>query len=567
MSNITVGSLVGPYRVTQAPRDGEGGMAQFCVAQLAESPDASKPQVALKISKIPSGDGREGIEEMYHDALNNEVEILRALRHPNIVHLYPIHLQSQKAQYIARAANVQGRPWFFVMEYLAGESLAYILDRAQGSRLPLKTAVEVVYQVALGLEYIHLKNISHLDLKPDNILFRRPLVADTKPDLALIDFGISRREKQTGLKAGAVAYMAPERIMLVRGELMGTITDQRPADVYSIGVILYRCIAGKSPLGRRDKSTTTAVILKEEPIPLSQHVRGVPPVIEDVITRCLRKEPSQRPTISEVLAALDEAAPPPRWSNLTAVPSNGSTQQPKSRLPQFVAGLTGMAVVGILIGFLTAMMVLPSSSPTKTPTPIAIASSTIAPAAIATQVVIAPTVTPPAGTAKPTVTPFATFTPAPTVMPYAPSAPVLLGPIGDVYPAPAMLTWSFKDALPEDAWFVMTLQRTVDGKTIDFSPVVTKGLSAPMLSNYLAIDGSISSGVAMYKWTVSIKIKTGMDILTGNPLWSPDFNISSQPGTFTLRAPTPTPTSTNTPILSTATPSRKPPPDTPAGRP
>jgi len=157
--------------------------------------------------------------DFYSEALNNEVETLKRLRHPNIVRLYPIPQddQSKRIPYIARALNLPGQPWYCVMEYLAGGSLEVRIR--QSGRLPLPEAVEITYQIALALDHIHSKGFAHLDVKPDNVLFRHPVEANRALEPVLIDFGIAAKIQKTGLQAGAVSYMSPERLRLMRGEL------------------------------------------------------------------------------------------------------------------------------------------------------------------------------------------------------------------------------------------------------------------------------------------------------------------------------------------------------------
>jgi serine/threonine protein kinase len=433
VSAIEPGTRVGPYQIINALPGGQGGMA---LVYLAASSDTRSPdfRVALKITKAATGRGprREEMQDLYYDALSNEVETLRKLKHPNIVRLYPIEIEARITPYIARANDLPGKPWYCVMEYLSGGSLATILEHVPGGQLPLPTAVEIVYQIALALDYIHSKTYAHLDVKPDNILFRQSFDSAT-PEAVLIDFGIARREKQRGLPAGAASYMAPERIRFVQDPEDVRIKDQRLCDSFSIGVILYRSVAGKLPFARQGKSTTTETVLREEAVPISQYVRGVPPVMEDIIMRCFSKDPGRRPTMQELLAALDEAVPAPRVTNVRPTQSSvevregtsvsarrpeksTSTPRPSStprsggslvpRLIRLVFGLAGVVLLTLLLVFAWWQMgasqlnVLSSGN-----MPLPTRASTSPPAGS----LISPTPT----LARPTVTPLPTFTPSP----------------------------------------------------------------------------------------------------------------------------------------------------------
>ena len=100
------------------------------------------------------------------------------------------------------------------MEYLAGGPLSAWIGQ-QG--LLQKEAVEIAYQVCLALEYLHSKEIAHLDVKPDNVLFCYPPANGGQLEPVLVDFGIAARTRLRAIDAGSVAYMPPERLRLLRG--------------------------------------------------------------------------------------------------------------------------------------------------------------------------------------------------------------------------------------------------------------------------------------------------------------------------------------------------------------
>jgi len=98
-------------------------------------------------------------------------------------------------------------------------------------------------------EYLHARGIAHRDIKPNNILFRRPVQEGI--EAVLVDFGLAQRQRARGLEAGTLLYMAPEQIEQERG---GTARpDPRPADIYALGVVLYRMVTGRLPFEGRDR--------------------------------------------------------------------------------------------------------------------------------------------------------------------------------------------------------------------------------------------------------------------------------------------------------------------------
>ncbi len=279
----------------------EGGMGILYLAR-----DTRRgAQVVLKVSRQvkPHADRnreRTAAEQaFYEDALQAEVEILRDLHHPHIVRLYPLE-EGPRAIYSKRAPNGS---WYFAMERLEGGSLEELLKRHP--RLPIEVAVEIAYQVAMALEYLHARGIAHRDIKPNNILFRRPVQEGI--EAVLVDFGLAQRQRARGLEAGTLPYMAPEQIEQERG---GTARpDPRPADIYALGVVLYRMVTGRLPFEGRDRDQLTSAIRKSMPTRPSVLRKEIPAPLDDLIAEMLAKDPDRRPTASLVARRLNEAVP------------------------------------------------------------------------------------------------------------------------------------------------------------------------------------------------------------------------------------------------------------------
>ncbi|MCX6033014.1 MAG: serine/threonine-protein kinase [Chloroflexi bacterium] len=459
MPNLSPNTQLGPYTILEMLPTGKGGMARVYKANWQPRGQSEPAAVVVKVANTAAdGAGREmtpqELEAFYYDALNNEVEVLKALRHPNIVRLYPIPWdQSMRLDpYIARATRIEGMPWFCAMEYLGGGSLNEILDKQ--NKLEPRIAIEIAYQMASALDYMHSRNYAHLDVKPDNILLRRPLQRGFCPEAVLIDFGIARRKGQRGLEAGSLHYMPPERVQLMQGATAPEkAADAPPVDVYAVGVLLYQMLTGHLPFGGHSKSSITSSILKSEPVPPSRYNGEVAGPLEKLVLSTLAKDPVNRPTAHQVVLRLDEALPPPRFSK------DGASApllviKPASPWPARILGATttvflattvveGAMLTGLISGRPTpppiptpaVPVVVTTSAPTIAVLPTAIAvPTTPPPTSPPPPTTVAPTMQPteapkstvaplPSSTAVPTKTPAPTRTPAPTLAPTTPPTP------------------------------------------------------------------------------------------------------------------------------------------------
>lgn len=188
-----------------------------------------------------------------------------------------------------------GRP-FIVMEYLEGVHLLEFL-RAQGGRLEPKKAVEVVSEIAKGLEAAHACGVFHRDLTPDNIILLRNPQRDGL--LRLIDFGVAKHEFTSvhtldGSIFGKPPYMAPEQC---RG---GTIDGR--TDLYSLGVVFYLLLSGVTPFADRNP---LAVMKMHETAPIPTLPSDVHSPVASIVYRLLEKSPEARyQSATELISAL-----------------------------------------------------------------------------------------------------------------------------------------------------------------------------------------------------------------------------------------------------------------------
>src|SRR5262245_24082108 len=217
---------------------GRGGMGDV---YLAHDP-ALRRQVALKVLPPELADDPE-LAARFHA----EAAAAAAVQHPAVVGVY---------------YHGQDGPWhYFAMQYVPGESLQQRLDRR--GRLPLGEALALLEDCLRGLGAAHEAGLVHRDVKPANVLL------DTRggrPRALLADFGLVKRVEgtqhtATGVVLGTVEYMAPEQ-----GQ--GLPVDGR-ADLYSLGVVAYRMLAGRLPLRGRSAAELLFKHSFERPPPLA----------------------------------------------------------------------------------------------------------------------------------------------------------------------------------------------------------------------------------------------------------------------------------------------------------
>ena len=266
---------------------GEGTFAQVF---RARHPDFSQP-IALKISKQPVDS-----EETALRALR-EIRILGSLTNPHVVHIYDHGMGSDER-------------WYMVMELLEGQSLSEHHDF--DVPLPPREAVRIVKEACLGLDEAHRSGVVHRDVKPENLWLTPDRV------VKVLDFGLARAwgvDSTIGANAtmgnmliGTPHYAQPEQV------LVGRLTPA--SDVYSLGMILYELLTGRTPLFEDERCSTARERLRDEPlqwlvahlkqpvVPLDRYpeAKALPRRLVDIVHRALAKEPSERPPTAGALA-------------------------------------------------------------------------------------------------------------------------------------------------------------------------------------------------------------------------------------------------------------------------
>jgi serine/threonine-protein kinase len=254
--------------------------------------------VAVK-TILPSNEDRGDLESMLFD----EASLASLVRHPNVVEVLDLGEREDGLMYLA-------------MEWVAGESLEAVQRGAAAiGGVPLPLAIHFVAQGLKGLHAAHeTRNakgerlgIVHRDVSPQNLL------VGYAGAVKLIDFGIAKATQQPisqhtseGVVKGKFAYMAPEQL---RSEPL----DAR-ADVFGMGIVLYRLATGVHPFHSDNLAATIHKILMEEPRRPSELSRHCPKAFDDVVARALAKDKSARfSSAQEMLNDLERAVPlPPR---------------------------------------------------------------------------------------------------------------------------------------------------------------------------------------------------------------------------------------------------------------
>ncbi len=241
---------------------GAGGMGIVYKARDRELDDL----VALKMMRRELWGDRAQIER-----LKSELKLARKITHPNVLRTHDF-------------GEIDGIP-YISMEYVRGVTLRYLLD--QTSRLPYSAGLRLAKQLCAGLGAAHAVGVLHRDIKPEN------LILEPTGNAKLMDFGIARPvhrlepgQTQAGFIVGTPQYLSPE-------QLQGHEADTR-ADIYSCGMVFYEVFTGALPFTGKTAVELALKHLQEQPAPPRQHWPEMPVRLEEIILRCLKKDPDER---------------------------------------------------------------------------------------------------------------------------------------------------------------------------------------------------------------------------------------------------------------------------------
>ncbi|HZU95324.1 MAG TPA: protein kinase, partial [Planctomycetota bacterium] len=332
-SRLAPGSRTGGYQVVRLL--GEGGMGA-----VYEARDASGRSVALKVllaGSFASEDARR--------RFLREGRAAAAVKHANVTCVH--------------AAGEDAGRLFIVFELVRGGSVGKTLQ--ERGRYPWREAVPLATGIARGLEAIHAAGIIHRDLKPDNVL----LDEEGRPKIS--DLGLARQLSSTsgvltaeGELLGTPYFMAPEQVDQARS------VDAR-ADIYALGSTIFMLLAGQPPFAGSGGGIVLDILQKVAP-----RVRtlepSVPAALDDLVARCLAKDPAKRPATAREVAERLEAI--------------GACETEPTRRPSLALPIGAVAVVAALgaggVAFLSR-----STPPAPKETPRKVDAATLAREALA----------------------------------------------------------------------------------------------------------------------------------------------------------------------------------------
>jgi len=312
--NRLVGQILGHYRILE--QIGAGGMG---VVYRAHD-DRLDRDIALKV--LPSG---ALADEAARKRFRKEALALSRLNHPNIAMVFDF--------------DTQDGIDFLVTEYIPGTTL----DASVGPGfLPEKQVVRLGLQLAEGLTAAHEQGVVHRDLKPSNLR----IMPDGR--LKILDFGIAKllptgdREatetltEATGV-TGTLPYMAPEQL---RGEQPDSRTD-----IYAAGAVLYEMATGRRPFEQRLSTVLADDIIHKPPVSPGQINAKLSPKLDDIILKCLEKEPENRYQSAKELAVdMRRLA----FSSTTQVSARPTEARPRLWRTLAVAGIAGLCGLALL---------------------------------------------------------------------------------------------------------------------------------------------------------------------------------------------------------------------------
>jgi len=251
--------------------------------------------VAMKTITSGLAEQPDMLERFYREA-----QAAGGLQHPNIVTIYDLG-EENKTPYIA-------------MELLDGISLEKVTEEQHP--LPLSQKIGYIVQVCRALDYAHKRGVVHRDIKPANIQVKND------GTIKVMDFGIARlvdtSRSQTGLLIGTVNYMSPEQ---VRGERV----DGR-SDIFSVGVMFYELLSFQRPFTGANFTAVMLAIISQEHKPVSTLAPEVPPELDAILGRILKKDVNDRyQTMEEILLDLE-----PLHRKLQAETVSGMVKQTQS---------------------------------------------------------------------------------------------------------------------------------------------------------------------------------------------------------------------------------------------
>src|ERR1700682_806487 len=279
-----IGQTISHYRIVERLR--EGGMG---IVYLAEDTVLGR-HVAIKTLTA----ARSSTDQHCRGRFLREARSISKLSHPHIATIYDY------------GETVDGQ-LYIVMELIKGETLSHLMER---EALTIPRVIEIVEQVAEALAEAHRHGIIHRDIKPSNIAINE------RGDVKVLDFGLAKEvgldradsvargllntQTREGVIVGTPMYLSPE-------QALGVEVDER-SDLFSLGSVLYECIAGRPAFSGKSPVEICAKVIRDDPPSPSELNSNVPTELDRIATKALAKKPEARyQTADEMIAALESA--------------------------------------------------------------------------------------------------------------------------------------------------------------------------------------------------------------------------------------------------------------------
>ncbi len=315
-----IGQTVSHYRILE--KLGGGGMG---VVYKAEDTRLKRP-VALKFLPEAMSQDRHAL-----DRFQREAQSASALNHPNICTIHDIGKERGQT--------------FIVMELLEGQTLKH---RMAGRPMKPEQVAKLGTQIAEALEAAHSKGIIHRDIKPAN------LFVTERDHVKVLDFGLAKllrpvsdatvTETLTELQvvAGTLPYMAPEQL---RGEPVDARTD-----IYALGVVLYEMATGRRPFEAMLPTALAADIQHEVPPAPGRLKHDLPARLEEIILKCLEKDPANRYQSAKELVVDLRRLAMPSSATAAALPARAPSAWRRAARPVAYGAAGLLVLVALLVG-------------------------------------------------------------------------------------------------------------------------------------------------------------------------------------------------------------------------
>jgi len=274
------GTMVGEYKIER-----KLGAGTFGDVYAGEQPLIGK-RVAIKVLNRKFAADPEVVSRFIAEA-----RAVNRIQHRNIIDIFSFGVLNEQQHY-------------FVMELLDGLSLQDLMDREK--RLSVRQAIPILRGIAAALDAAHEANITHRDLKPDNVYLA--IEKDGSYSPKLLDFGVAKlaaddvtHRTATGIAIGTPSYMSPEQS---RGKKVGP-----PADIYALGIVIHEMLTGALPFDADTAMDMLFMHATEPPPSMSSVYVRLPAELDEPVLAMLAKRPKARPkTATEAIDAFAKRA-------------------------------------------------------------------------------------------------------------------------------------------------------------------------------------------------------------------------------------------------------------------